>query len=421
MKTFVFESYRFVPETLTAEFRYSFDQERSFVEKVRFESAADKYDEEALERAMFLAFMLTGVSYYKLFPGSNLVWRQGGLDKWQSEFLSTVYQEGLGQFAFENGLTRDDLAHFEATKESVYPAVNYEGSGVLALQSGGKDSLLTAELLAGRSERFDSFYVSSSAAHPQLLDQLGDHLYTALRQIDIPGIKAAIQDGGMNGHIPVTFVVLSFAVIQAVLLGKEKILVSIGHEGVEPHEYIGDLAVNHQWSKTWPAEQLFSEYVNRYVSPRLKVGSPLRQYSELRIAELFVEKGWKKYGHTFSSCNVANYKQGTDNSELKWCGECPKCANSYLLFAPFVDASDLKSLFDGQDLFAKPSLERTFKGLLGIDGVMKPFECVGETYELRLAYHMALAKDGYTPLPFDVPESHYDYKKTFPHQLWAEL
>jgi len=57
-------------------------------------------------------------------------------------------------------------------------------------------------------------------------------------------------------------------------------------------------------------------------------------------------------------------------------------------------------------------LTETFKGLLGIDGVMKPFECVGEVDELRLAYHMAWENFGTESyqLSFDVPKGDFDYK-----------
>ena len=59
-------------------------------------------------------------------------------------------------------------------------------------------------------------------------------------------------------------------------------------------------------------------------------------------------------------------------------------------------------------------LTETFKGLLGIDGVMKPFECVGEVDELRLAYHMAQKIHDYK-LPFNVPSTDFDYKKIQTH------
>lgn len=420
MKNFIFESYGFSPKTKTATFTYSFDGADFFTEEITYKNVADTYDNDALERALFLSFVLVGVSYYKLFPGAEIEWKVGQIDAWQGEFLNKVYQEGMGQFAYENELTRDDLAHFAQTGTGQSP-VKYKGEGVLSLQSGGKDSLLTAQLLSEKKIAFDSFYISSSDKYPAILKNIGDSVALAHRKIDIPAINAGREKGGLNGHVPVTFIVLSFALIQAILLNKNKILASIGHEGEEPHDWIGDLAVNHQWSKTWPAEQLFSKYVARYISADIAIGSPLRKYSELRIAELFVEKAWQAYGHSFSSCNLANYMQGADNSELKWCGECPKCANSYLLFAPFLNADELQSIFNGQDLFAKESLADTFKGLLGIDGIMKPFECVGETEELRLAYHMAQNCGGYSDIGFVVPESSFDYLEEYPSQSTVAL
>jgi len=194
------------------------------------------------------------------------------------------------------------------------------------------------------------------------------------------------------------------------------VLAAIGHEGEEPHARIGDYAVTHQWSKTWPAEQLLQSYVEKYVGV-IRVGSPLRAYSELKVAKLFVEYCWEKYGRQFSSCNVANYQLGHDNHNLNWCGTCPKCANSFLLFAAFVDGGELESVFS-ENLFKKPELSEYFKGLLGIDGVMKPFECVGEVDELRAAYHLALAQ-GYDGLAFDVPSSTFDMDAEYPAQAWA--
>lgn len=418
MKTFIFESYEFTPGNLTAVFTYSFDHETFFTEKVVFGGAIE-YDASALQCALFLAFILIGVSYYKLYPSAEIAWRSGKIDEWQSAFLNHVYQEGMGQFAFENNLTRDDLAHFSATTPDIKALAAYDGAGILTLQSGGKDSLLSAETLLASGKAFDSFYITSSSSHPAILDTIGSSLFVTRRIIDIEAIKAARANGGLNGHVPVTFIVLSLALVQAILLNKKTVLTSIGHEGEEPHDWIGDLAVTHQWSKTWGAELLFSEYVTRYVAPELQVGSPLRSFTELRIAELFVERAWQKYGHSFSSCNLANYMQGEDNTELKWCGNCPKCANSYLLFAPFLDAHELQGIFNGQDLFTKHTLQDTFKGLLGIDGVMKPFECVGETEELRLAYHMAQERGGYDALGFTVPASTYDYLQRFPAQNWT--
>jgi len=418
MTTFIFDSYDYDATTGKAVFHYKSEEpDYRYTETIELTSTAD-YDQEVFERALFLAFMLIGVSYYKSFPGQT-VRCSFELDDWQADFFSTVYQEGLSQFAFENQLARDDLAQFAATVKTQKAPVSYSGEGIVALQSGGKDSLLTAQILEENGQSFDSLYVANGTSYPNILDGLGDRLRLVTRTLDITHIRQAIEDGGKNGHVPVTFIVLAIGLLQTVLDGKRMLIAAIGHEGEEPHTWIGDMPVNHQWSKTWQAEQLFAHYVRHYISPNIAVGSLLRGYSELKIAQLFVDYGWERFGHAFSSCNRANYQQGADNTHLSWCGNCPKCANSYLLFAPFIPAKELQQLFGGVDLFTKEALAETFKGLLGIDGAMKPFECVGEIDELRVAYQLARQRPGYAALPFDVPASNFDYTLMYPHQAFV--
>lgn len=441
---FRFLSYYFDRSTRIASFVYQGIDNVIFTEKIYFAPKPgsetsifnildDPELNQLLDQAMFLAFILIGTSYYKAHPTANIQLDRP-LDDFQARFFSTVYQEGLSQYAFENRLDRSKLATFRATNGfQNKPAVSYRGNGILALQSGGKDSLLVAELLNERGISFTPWYISSSPdhSHPNVIDHLDDnfnHQKASIiyRQIDRQHLQLS---GGLNGHVPVTFIVESLAIIQAILNHQNIVMTSIGREGEEPHAMIGDLPVNHQWSKTWQAEQLMTEYINRYLSPDLHVGSPIRHLSELRVADLFVQKCWQKYGYSFSSCNEANYKQNNHNSTLKWCGHCPKCANSYLLFCPFIPPQYLQSLFNDVDLFLDPNLTKTFKGLLGVGGEMKPFECVGSTEELRAAYHHRMTvppiaipqnpqiknspvtywQPVYANLPFSVPLSNFNY------------
>ncbi len=418
MTKFIFKNYEFNYKDSTAKFHYAFDNGYRFVEQVKFFDDSNQCDTELMRRALFLAFILIGTSYYKAFPTTN-VEMEYPIDGWQAKFFNRVYQEGLGQFAFENELKREDLVNFKATSPIPEKAVDYKGNGMLVLQSGGKDSLLTATLLTKKGFNFIPWYVSSSEIYPDLLDKLGNVPRICVRKIDIENLQKAASEGAKNGHVPITYILQSLAVVQAILLGKTQVITSIAHEGEEPHTKIGDLKVTHQWSKTWVAEQDFSEYVKRYISPGIQVGSIIRSLSELRVAELFYKNCWEKFGSEFSSCNVSNYLQGANNRKLLWCSECPKCANSYLLFAPFVPVDKLSKIFGGKSLFQEPALEFTFKGLLGIDGVRKPFECVGQVDELRWAYHQAVKK-GFDKLLFEVPGSDFDYTKTYPAQDWAE-
>lgn len=419
MDKFIFDSYSFDRDSLTASFNYKFSSGRSFSEIITFSEAKEDYNKEALEQALFLSFILMGVSYYKTFPTKQVALPMR-INKLQADFFNSVYQEGLGQFAYENKLTRQDLAHFEASAMQITPVVSYQGQGIIALQSGGKDSLLTATLLNEKQLDFSSLYVSSSDYSPDVIDKLDKPKLLIKRSIDYLALNQAKQDDGLDGHIPITYLIQSLALVQAILSGKKYILTSIAHEGEEPHSLIGDLPVNHQWSKTWQAEQLFANYVNECISSDIFIGSPLRRFSELKVAEMFSQKVWADYKNDFSSCNIANYKQGQDNRHLSWCGYCPKCVNSYLLFAPFVIAEELKGLFNNKDLFVDSQLEDIFKGLLNIDGVAKPFECIGEVDELRLAYHLAMERGSYGQLPFEVPPSNFDYNQEYPYQTWLD-
>ena len=414
-REFIFESYQYNPQNGEALFNYSFDGQVSFTERVRF-SPQTGYNVEALDRALQFSFLLAGVSYYKAFPTKKVQTKNIRLSSRQATFFSDVYKHGLSQYVFENKLEPSDIAEFEASEEDSVAAVEYAGEGTVVLQSGGKDSLLLATLLNKKGIDFSPWYISQNLHTPSVLDTLGHELVHPIRYVDTEALSKATGQGALGGHIPITFVVLSYALIDAILRNKDMVLAAIGHEGEEPHAYIGDYPVTHQWSKTWPAEQAFQSYVSEYIAT-IHVGSPLRGFSELNIAKLFVENAWQKYGHQFSSCNVANYKLGQDNSELHWCGHCPKCANSFLLFAAFVDPLELTELFGG-NLFENESLLQDFKGLLGIDNVMKPFECVGEVDELRKAYELALLR-GYRPLPFDVPSSSFDLDIRYPSQAWA--
>lgn len=413
-QTFIFESYEYDEATSTASFSYSLDSERRFTERIEF-SDVQSYDKALLDKVLQLAFVVTGISYYKAFPTKSVKIVPFELSENQAKIFSEVYRDGLSQFVYENKLDPSVIAKFEGTSDS--QPIEYSAEGISVLQSGGKDSLLLAELLKSKNTDFTAVHIRNSDTTPNVIEDIEAPVRTMRRRVDTEALKQAAVDGGLNGHVPVTYIVEAFALLDAVLHNENTVLVAIGREGEEPHDYIGDYAVRHQWAKTWHAEQLLADYVATNISTDIKIGSPLRQFSELKIAELFVGHAWQKYGRAFSSCNVANYMQGQSNERLSWCGNCPKCANSFLLFAPFVPKDDLISLFN-KDLFADSNLIETFKGLLGIDGVITPFECVGETDELRLAYQLAL-KNGYSNLPFDVPQSSYDKDAAGPSQAWA--
>ena len=391
---FRFLNYSFDKDTGLASFKYENDK-IIFDEQIRFVVPDNaSFDEEILDRALFLTFVVIGTSYYKAHPTREVI-LDASIDAFQAEVFNKIYQEGLSQFAYENHLKRDDLAYFEGVGDNAVVRNSKMKHAILAFVSGGKDSLLAAEKIRESGTEYKVAYISSYDGYPNIIEEFKKPVVIR-RFIDKENLKRA---GGMNGHVPVTIINQALAAVQAILFGFSIVDFGIGKEGLEPHAMIGDLPVNHQWSKTKEAQDLLKEYIRRYIATDLVLDSVLKEYNELEIAEQFAKLCWDKFGDKFSSCNVANYRQDADNRVLKWCGKCAKCANSYLLFAPFVEFEKQKQIF-GRDLFTDPEMTEIFKGLLGVDGVMKPFECVASIEELKWAYEHRLP--GYGRLPFRV-------------------
>lgn len=100
------------------------------------------------------------------------------------------------------------------------------------------------------------------------------------------------------------------------------------------------------------------------------------------IAQLFTATN--TYDGKVTSCNYA-FRMGGNRVE-RWCNDCAKCRFVFLSLAPFMDRGRLISIF-GHDLLDDPRHIEGYRELLGLTG-HKPFECVGEFSESRVALHL---------------------------------
>ncbi len=416
-RSFRFINFDFSDQTGIAKFTYAFDDDWQFEETVTFSKPSQPYCGEALQRALFCCFITLGTSYYKLFPGAEMVVERGSLTQDQADFFTQLYRGGLSQFVYENALEETDIKQFRATADesSLVVASPLDGRGILLLQSGGKDSLLAAELLKQNDQAFDAWHMSSTGHHPEVIDQIGaEDVVAVTRKIDLATITAARAAGGLNGHVPFSAITAGLALVQAVISRKRYVIAAMEASADEPNTRLGDYAVNHAYSKSYEFELALQDYIFANIAQDLDYVSIIRPFTDLRVAELFTIYAWE-YANQFSSCNIANYKQGQDAAELSWCGQCSKCANSYLLFVPFVNYDELVGLFGGKNLLADSKLKDYFLALLGIEGI-KPFECVGTVDELRAAYHLAIVKDGRNKLDIEVPKPVNNYQTIHPSQ-----
>ena len=72
--------------------------------------------------------LAVGISYYKLYPTSDLVIEKGSLNQDQQNFWKIFYTQGLGEFFFRNGLTPKAQLHFvsenTATPNPLFPVTS---------------------------------------------------------------------------------------------------------------------------------------------------------------------------------------------------------------------------------------------------------------------------------------------------------
>lgn len=259
--------------------------------------------------------------------------------------------------------------------------------------------------------------MGSTGNFPQeVFDTIGKPVHVSRRTIDLDAIKSALADGGLNGHVPFSAIYAGCALIQAVLVGKNQVFASNEASADEANITVDGFEVNHQFSKTYKVELALQDYIHTNIAPDLQYGSIMRPLSELKIAELFAKHAWNKYYKIFSSCNLANYKQGEDGGKLRWDGTCPKCVNAFLIFAPFVDRHELLEMFEGKNLSKDPELLEIYRQLLGLSDI-KPFECVGTFDEMQLAYAMSVKNsDEYQVQGIGVVSEDFDYRHLGPYQ-----
>ena len=399
VRTFRFLDHAFDAATGEATLAYAFDDGPRLVETVRFPGAPFALDGDraaAVDRALRLLHLIAGVSYYKAAAPPAIAIDGEPIDAATAAFLQSVYENGLGEFAYRNGLQLRGRIRFpvggpsgpklpEAAVPALkgHPPLEATGSALVAI-GGGKDSLVTIEALRALGIPQTVVWVGASpliaacAAHTGLPTlQIGRALSPLLFEYN--------RQGALNGHIPVTAVNSAILAVAALLHGHTHVVfsnersASYGSRIVDADGRVTD-EVNHQWSKGFDFERMFAGHLRSRVDPGLHYWSALRPFSELAVARQFARLD--RYDRHFSSCN-RNFHILGERPVNRWCGVCPKCHFVFLALAPFMSKPRLVGIF-GRNLLDDPAQAPGYDALLEFHE-HKPFECVGEGRESRAA------------------------------------
>ena len=326
------------------------------------------------------------ISYYKLACPKRVILRAGNLDDEQKEFWKKLFYKGLGEFRFVNNIdiSYEDFVTFEnATKLQFRKSQQDKLFGNLVPIGGGKDSIVTIELLKAQKESNTCFIVNPRGATIDTVNVAGytmEDTVEVLRKID-PLLIKLNGEGFLNGHVPFSASLAFLGIFCALLSEKEYVVLSNESSANEATDE--ETGANHQYSKSLEFELDFVKYVEKYINSHIKYFSLLRGMRELDIAKKFSE--YKQYHKIFRSCNV-----GSKNGGNEWCGKCPKCLFVYIILAPFLEKNELIDIF-GRDLLDDLELKKYFDELTGKEKT-KPFECVGTREEVNEAISMIKEK-----------------------------
>jgi UDP-N-acetyl-alpha-D-muramoyl-L-alanyl-L-glutamate epimerase len=366
----------------------------TFTERYVFGTEGD-WESPAVEAAVRILFLLAAVSYYKTTAAEVVDLGTTLTTAEERAFLSTYYVNGLGEFAYRNGIDLQGLAVI-GPDAAPAPPVDYlpEPLRPLIPFGGGIDSIVTVAWLTQHvsdaalcvvhppGERFDAIEGAAAVT--------GLPITRITREID-PLVRRSDELGFLNGHVPVTAIITAAALVAAVLDHRDAVVLSNEWSASIPTLFFEGQPVNHQWSKGIEFEEGFARLVANTLGPHVSVFSYLRSRSELWVAMQF--SALTQYHGVFRSCNRAFHQDRTARL-TRWCGTCDKCCFIDLILAPFMAAAELRRVFDGHEPLDDADLEDRFFDLLGLDPDAKPFECVGDVEECRAAlFHAALRPD----------------------------
>jgi hypothetical protein len=333
----------------------------------------------AVRAALDDLLVACGVSYWKAACPAEIACPSVSLDATSAAFWSEVWTQGLGEFFYRNRLDPRGRIAFPASRhEAASEAVSRPISGpALLLVGGGKDSVVSREILRDGGVQVDLFSVGDPLWIRRSAAAMGDRHLVARRRLD-PVLVELNARGAWNGHVPISAIVACVARLVA-LGGRHGAVVasnerSASFGNVEWH----GLDVNHQWSKGLPFEAALDDrWVGAPRGPRYF--SLLRPFSELWIAGRFARH--PRYFDAVTSCN-ANFRL-SGGEVARWCGRCAKCVFVWLVTSPHLDAHERDRVF-GRDFGNDPENGDLLRELLGVSG-HKPFECVGTPDEAAAA------------------------------------
>jgi hypothetical protein len=385
-KTFYFKKYDFDAKNGLLSLVYEIPGYDPFVETVRFDGAPFEMNDaqkRALGDVFFYTHLICGINYYKGFLPQEIIIESSALSSSEAELFAEFYLNGLGEFAATNNLNLQGKIHFphKAGITRFKSKTLCAGGKSIIPIGGGKDSCVSIELLRRSGHAASAAFAGDISPIRAVLEKSGLDLIHFDRKIDPAFMQLCRDKKVYTGHLPISAIYACYLWIYSVLKNYQYVVMSNERSSDSPNMMQGDLAINHQYSKSYAFENWFHKLTQK-ITPMFCYFSLLRPLSEAHIARLF-SKMCTRYFDTFTSCNRV-FRLDRDKRSSSWCGQCDKCRFVFLILAPFMDKETLVKCVGNNPLNDEMQLNG-YMELLGLSG-HKPFECVGTIAESVWAF-----------------------------------
>jgi len=381
--SFIFKSCRYQPDKRTAFLDYSYSSGENFTEIICFPGAKTDFsaiEQQAIDKLVRVLHLAAGISYYKAFCPDRIIIDNQKISPVEADFFTKFYLKGLGEFSVENELDLRPVINFPVmARDTPQPTELILPKRDVIPIGGGKDSLVTAEILQQSARPFRPLAINAGRPIREVIDDIDCPDKILISRTIAPQLLRLNQQGAYNGHVPITGILSFIMALGAVLYGYDSVIMSNEYSASEANMHHNGIEINHQYSKSLEFEQDFSRFIRGHVLKDFRYFSLLRPLSETGIAALFARE--PKYFPTFKSCN-RNFHIAAGQRKYGWCCQCPKCRFVFLALAPFIGKAGMIRIF-GRNLLDDITQLSGFRQLSGLEG-HKPFECVGEIGECRL-------------------------------------
>lgn len=393
---FIYTQFRVEPDHKTVHFDYTLthnETQSHLTEIITFPvPLLDTPEQQRSLRALHLAL---GVSYYKIFVPPTIE-QPYAMDEREAAFWSDIWRNGLGEFLYKNQLPADRLARFDAQDGQRFEgdASATEATGALLGIGGGKDSIVAGELLKDLNVPVEGFVMATGEVlglAASVAETMQIPLHAVKRQLDTTLLELQEQPGAYKGHIPISLIFGLVGTALAIAHKRAYVVVANEASASIPRIMWGDMAVNHQWSKSFGFEGDLQRYVQQNIAPHITYFSAIRPLTSIGVAKIFADL--PQYFEVFTSDNFVFRIDPARRPSGRWSLESPKSLSSYLLLAPWLNDTEVQRIFT-IDFLNEPSLETLFLELTGTEGE-PPLDCVGTVEELVLSVNLLAATDRY--------------------------